>query len=215
MLSDGRLFQASLAHHQLPAKTMAGQKRKGRGRLSAIELLPAEADDVVFWAAKELKAREREQQDIHREFNERLAALDLDIEPISKSSFNRHSMKMAEIARRVENTRDITAVLTEKLQPGQEDDLTIMTAELIKTLVFELLQNAGEAGYSPKQTMEMAAAIKSAASAQHISSARRQKLDQEQAQKVDETLDQVAKLQPGLTPERAAQIRRDVLGVKS
>ena len=187
-------------------------RRKGRGQLSAIDLLPPEADEDVLWASAELRRRERTQLDIWNEFNARLA--DRGIGSISKSSFNRHSMRLAEISRRVETTREITAVLTDRLEPGQEDDLTIMTAELIKTLVFELVNEGGEGGFSAKDAMQMATAIKQAAAAQHISSARRVKLEAEMADKVDETIEKVAQLQPGLSAERAAQIRRDVLGVR-
>lgn len=187
--------------------------KEGRGRLSSIELLPPEADEAILWAADELRKREKSQLQIHEEFNARLA--DLGIGSISKSAFNRHSMKLAYVARRMENTREITKVLTDKLVVGQEDDLTIMTAELIKTLVFELLNEAGEAGFSPKQAMEMAAAIKSAAAAQHISSTRRQKLEEETENKVDEAIEQVSKVVTGLTKERASEIRKKVLGVRN
>ncbi|MEL6503474.1 MAG: DUF3486 family protein [Pseudomonadota bacterium] len=186
----------------------AESKRQGRGRLSSIELLPKEADEVVVWAAHELRERERTQLDIWQEFNARLA--DLGIASISKSAFNRHSVKMAEVARRVETTREITAVLTERLQPGQEDDLTIMVAELIKTLVFELLNSQGEAGFSPKQAMEMASAIKQAAAAQALSSTRRQKLEAELADRVEDAVDQVAQVK-GMSKDTTDAIKRSIL----
>ena len=50
---------------------MARRKLHGRGRLSAIDLLPAEAEDIVAWAAQELADRDRTQLDIYREFVER------------------------------------------------------------------------------------------------------------------------------------------------
>lgn len=185
------------------------RKRQGRGRLSTIDLLPPEADETVLWACQALRTRERTQLDIHDEFNARLA--DLGIGQISKSAFNRHSVRLAEVSRRVESTREISAVLTEKLQPGQEDDLTIMTAELIKTLVFELLNNAGEAGFDPKEAMQMANAIKLAANAQHISTDRRVKLEKELAARVESAVDKVAKTQ-GLSLEVIEGIKANILG---
>ena len=53
------------------------EKREGRGRLSSIELLPAEADEAVAWAAAELIDRTRTADDIHAEFNGKLAAIGL------------------------------------------------------------------------------------------------------------------------------------------
>jgi len=186
-------------------------KRQGRGRLSSINLLPEEADVIVAWAAQELRELKRTQTEIHLEFNQKLEKIGL--EPISASAFNRHAIRLAQITRRIEETREITAVLTERLEPGQTDDLTIMVAETIKTLVFELLNEGGTAGFSPKAAMEMASALKSAAGAQKISADRRMKLETELAQKVDVALDTVSK-EAGLSAEMADEIRRKVLGVK-
>ena len=113
--------------------------RRGRGQLSSIELLPDEADCAVAWAAEELNARERTQVDILTEFNERLAELNLG--PISASAFGRHSMRLARLGRRRSDVREITKALSARLEPGEVDDLTIMTAETIKMLVFELLED--------------------------------------------------------------------------
>jgi len=186
--------------------------RQGRGRLSSIDLLPEEALPDIQWAMEELKNRDRLQKDIHEEFNSRLA--DRGIAAISKSAFNRHSIKLAGIARRIEETRGITAVLTEKLEPGDTDNLTIMVAETIKTLVFEMLTEAGEAGFNPKQAKEMAEALRAAASAQKVSAERRAKLEGELASKVDDAVEKIAEV-AGLSAERAKDIREKVLGVRS
>lgn len=186
--------------------------RQGRGRLSSIDLLPDEALPDIQWAMEELKNRDRLQKDIHEEFNGRLA--DRGIAPISKSAFNRHSIKLAGIARRIEETREITAVLTEKLEPGDTDNLTIMVAETIKTLVFEMLTAGGEAGFTPKQAKEMAEALRAAASSQKVSADRRVKLEKELASQVDEAVEKIAEV-AGLSDERAKDIRNKVLGVRS
>ena len=88
-------------------------RRRGRGRLSSIDLLPEEADGVVAWAFQELKNRERMQKDIHEEFNEKLSELSLG--PISLSAFNRHSIRLATMARRHAEVRAITSSLTAQL----------------------------------------------------------------------------------------------------
>ena len=185
-------------------------KRRGRGRLSSIKMLPPEADEIVRWAALELREEKRTQLDIGNEFNEKLGRIGLD--PISPSAFNRHSVRLADIVRRSNQTREIAAVLTDRMQPGQSDDVTITLAEMIKTLISELLDKGGEAGFSPKSAMEMASALKSAAGAQKISADRRLKLEAALADKVEDTLEHVKK-ETGLSQERVAQIRRDVLGV--
>ena len=49
--------------------------RRGRGRLSAIDRLPAEADDIIAWASNELRDRDRTQQEIYEEFFGKLEEL--------------------------------------------------------------------------------------------------------------------------------------------
>ncbi|MCR9122991.1 MAG: DUF3486 family protein [Phyllobacteriaceae bacterium] len=186
--------------------------RRGRGRLSTIDQLPDEAQPAIAWAVEELRKRERPQTEILAEFNEQLRQLGTD--PISKSAFNRYSMMLAQTTRRIEETHRIVSALGERLNEDASDDLTIMVSELGKTLVFELLQGAGEEGFSPRDAKELAMAARSFAQAQSVSSARRLKLEQEMADKVEEVTEAVAR-EAGLSEERAAELRRQVLGVRS
>ncbi|MEJ0012806.1 MAG: DUF3486 family protein [Bauldia sp.] len=196
-------------------------RRTGRGRLSSIELLPHEAEPIVVWAMGELRARQHTQVDILEEFNKRLRKLAADmgseIAPISLSAFNRHALRLATMARRLEETRTIANALTERLEPGDQDDLTVAVAETIKTLVFELL----EAGVDKKGmptigttgVMELSRALHAAASAQSVSSARRTKVEKEWAAKAAAAIDTVAKAK-GLTADTVEAIKAQVLGVR-
>lgn len=189
-------------------------RRAGRGRLSAIEQLPEEAEPIVAWAMQELRARKHTQVDICEEFNKRLSRLAADlgtgIEPISLSSFNRYAIRLAASARRLEETRAIASALTERLGPDQADDLTVMVAETIKTLVFELLEGDGD--ITPKGAMELARALHSAVSAQSVSSDRRRKVEAEFARKAEDAVDKVAEAR-GLTAETVEAIKAKILGV--
>jgi hypothetical protein len=62
-------------------------ERSKRGRLSAIEQLPASADPAVAWAITQIQERRLQQRDILDGLNKRLAAFGLG--PISHSGFNR------------------------------------------------------------------------------------------------------------------------------
>ncbi|APE43642.1 hypothetical protein BOO69_09615 [Sulfitobacter alexandrii] len=183
--------------------------RQGRGRLSSIDLLPEAADPVVAWAFQELKDRDRLQKDIHAEFNERLAVLGLG--PISMSAFNRHSINIARISRRHEEVRQMTAALTERLDPDQTDDVTIMAAETIKTLIFELLN--GGADMSPKDAMELARALQSAVNAQRVPIERKRAQLAAFANQVDGALEKVA-TETGMGSDRIAELRREFLGLR-
>lgn len=184
------------------------KQRKGRGRLSSIDLLPDEADHIVAWAFQELKERDRTQMEIWFEFNDKLAELNLG--PISKTAFNRHSIRLASMARRHEEVRAITDALTARLEPGQTDDLTIMAAETIKTLIFEIMESGQ---LTPKGTMELSRALQAAVNAQKVSVDRKREMQAQFEKQVDTALDKVSG-EKGLSKEQAATIRREVLGVK-
>ncbi len=94
------------------------------------------------------------------------------------------------------------------------DDLTLIAAEAIKTLVFEVLTSAGECGIDPKGAMQLAAALRAATQAQGVSTTRRQKIEAEFEEKADEAIEKVSK-SAGLNAEQVAQLRRDFLGVRT
>ncbi len=193
-------------------------RRRGRGRLSAIDLLPSECDVIVAWAAQELSAMDRNQTDIFAEFRERLLALQgetgVAFDIPSFSAFNRYSTRLSTMSRRLEEARQIAASLSERLDAGASDDLTVIAGEAIKTLVFELLQSKGEAGISTKGAQELANALRAVAAAQKVSTTRRKEIEEEFAGRVEEAVDKVAD-EAGLSADQVAQIRKDVLGVRS
>lgn len=192
--------------------------RRGRGRLNSIEQLPPEADPIIAWAADQLRDRERTQQDIYAEFFGKLQALqaeyhgELEFTVPSKSAFNRYSIRLATMTRRLEETREIAATISERFDAEASDDLTLIAAEAIKTLVWEVLTAAGESGIDPKGAKSLADALRSAVQAQHLSTARRQKVEKEFAEKVDQAVDSVAKVK-GLTADAAEAIKSQILGV--
>lgn len=199
---------------------------KGRGRLTAIDQLPDECEPIVGWAAQELADRTRTQVEIYGEFKQKLIALQgeqgLDFDIPSFSAFNRYSVRLAMISRRLEQTREIAATLSERMDAAGSDDLTLIAAEAIKTLIFEVLQAKGEAGIDPKGAMELANALRAASAAQASSSNRRLKLEAEEKLRrvesemkanAEKALDTLSN-EPGISKEAIARARRDFLGVR-
>lgn len=190
----------------------------GRGRLNRIELLPEACAHVVTWAAEELQRRDRTQTEIYEEFVGKLQAVDrehrgeLEIDIPSFSAFNRYSLKLATLTQRLNQTREIATALASKFDAGASDDLTLIASEAIKTLVFELVTNGGEAGFDPKSAKALADALFSATRAQGVSTTRRQKVESEFAVKAKEAVKTVAKSK-GLTAEAADEILSKILGV--
>ena len=194
------------------------KKKRGRGRLSSIDLLPPECTPEIVRASEQLRDRDRTQLEIYDEFRARLEALRrehrLDFDIPSPSAFGRFSIRLAEVTRRMETTRDIAEAVATRFDAKASDDLTLVAAEAVKTLVFELLTDAGEAGIDPKGAMQLASALRNTAQAQGVSTGRRQVVDKELAGQFDAAVGKV-KREAGLTDETIARLRREFLGVRA
>ncbi|MCR5855982.1 DUF3486 family protein [Mesorhizobium sp. J428] len=194
-------------------------KRSGRGRLSGMEQLPEEASPIIAAAAEALRDRERTQLDIYEEFFNALNALkrghrgELEFTIPSFSAFNRYSIRLATLTRRLEETREIAAAISKRFDAEASDDLTLIAAEAIKTLVFEVLTAAGESGVDPKGAMQLAGALYRATQAQGVSTARRIKVEKEFGDKVDDAVETIVR-EKGMTAETAEAIKAKILGVR-
>jgi hypothetical protein len=185
-----------------------------RGRLSSLDLLPEWADEAKLWAFGELKSRQRPALEILDEFNARLrtAAWEngvTDPPQISRSAFNRASMRLAVLGRRLEETREIAQVLAPRLDQAGDSSVTLLVAETIKTLVHEMLSNAGELsadGDTAEMLMLTSRALKHAEEAKRISADGRRKIEEEIKARAADAIDKVAKKHGG-TPESIAALK--------
>ncbi|MEY9717868.1 hypothetical protein ABIA22_000358 [Sinorhizobium fredii] len=187
----------------------------GRGRPTNIEMLPEACGRVVAWAAEELQNRDRTQTDIYAEFVTRLEAIqrehrgELEFTIPSFSAFNRYSIKLATMTQRLNETREIASTIASKFDAQASDDLTLIAAEAIKTLIFELLTSKGEAGIDPKGAMSLANALRAAAQAQGVSTARRQRVEKELGEKVGQAVDAVERAGKKIDKEEVLRIIRE------
>lgn len=190
----------------------------GRGRLSGIELLPEACADAVAWAAEELQKRERTQTEIYKDFVSMLEGVhreyrgELEFTIPSFTAFNRYSIRLATLTQRLNQTREIATTLASKFDASASDDLTLIASEAIKTLVFELVTAGGEAGFDPKGAKALADALFSASRAQGVSTARRQKVEADLAERAKQAVSAVVKSK-GITDEGAREILDRFLGV--
>ncbi len=189
----------------------------GRGRLSSFDLLPPEADLLVATAAAALADRDRTQTEIYAEFVagcEKLMAEhrgELEFTIPAFSSFNRFSIRQARLSRRLDQTREIVAVLAAKHDAQASDDLTIIAAEMIKATVLHMLGDAAD-GVVPEDLKRLADGLKSAQVAQNLSADRRAKITADIQKRLAEAVDTTAKAR-GLTAETTEAIKADILGV--
>ncbi|MDX0563310.1 DUF3486 family protein [Sinorhizobium meliloti] len=187
----------------------------GRGRPTNIDMLPEACAPVVAWAAEELQNRDRTQTDIYSEFVAKLEAIqrehrgELEFPIPSFSAFNRYSIKLATLTSRLNETREIASTLAEKFDAADSDNLTLIAAEAIKTLIFELLTSKGEAGIDPKGAMSLANALRAAAQAQGVSTARRQRVEKELGEKVGQAVDAVEKAGKKIDKDEVLRIIRE------
>ncbi|MDT7533744.1 DUF3486 family protein [Sphingobium sp. SA2] len=191
--------------------TDTADRRAGRGHLSSIDMLPDEADDDLAWAIEQLRDRTMPQTAIVGEFNKRLA--DRGIAGVSKSAFSRWAVRKAIQFRKLDEVRHITSEIVGDLGADGADQVTVAVAEMLKVAIYELLEK-GTA--DSKGVMEMARALTSVVSAQKTSHEHRRRLEERVAAQMEQAgdkLEQVA-TERGMTAETAAQIRRDVLGLR-
>ncbi len=150
-------------------------RKVGRGRLTAIDLLPQACDQIIAEAAEALNGREKTQKAIYDEFKTALKALrketGLSFSIPSFSSFNRYSLRLAVMSRRLEQTREIAASLSKRFDAKASDNITLLTAAAIKELIFSTLSSGKN--LSPKATQELANALKGVLAAEHLSTTRR------------------------------------------
>ncbi|MEH3120221.1 MAG: DUF3486 family protein [Methylorubrum populi] len=185
----------------------------GRGRLTAFDLLPEEAEDDVVWAMRELAQRKRTQEDIRVELNARLAAKG--IEGIKSTAFNKRAMRVAAAQRRIHNTKALYESMADDLEPADIGRSTMHLGEFLKTLITELVED-GAGNKSPKQAMELSRAYQSIVMAQKTSTEHRQKLEAEVAARLakaaGKALDAAAR-HKGLSTETVAFMRAELLGI--
>lgn len=191
---------------------------KGRGRKSNIELLPKECSHIVVWAAGELQNADRTQLDIYQEFVAKLEQIqrehrgELEFTIPSFSAFNRHSIKLDAITRDINETREMAAAIAGTFDAAESDDLTLIAAEAIKSLVFQLVTTKKDK-IDPKAVQSLANGLHKATQAQGVSTARRQKIEAEFKAKAEKVIDTIAR-EPGISKEAIARARRDFLGIR-
>lgn len=183
---------------------MAGTKN----RLSAMDMVPDEAQDDIVWAIGQLNLRQRSQADILFDLNDRLATKGVD--PISSSAFNRKALKLRAVQIRLDEARHIFTGIADQFTPEKVDDNNIVLGEFIKMLVFELTQ-ADAAERSPKEAMELARAYHDTVKGQAMSSSRREKLQGNALAAAEAAVVQVAG-KKALTPELKVAFRAMLFG---
>jgi len=189
-------------------------RRKGRGRLSSIEMLPDHAAEAVQEALSRLAERDMDQQSILADLNARLAGLDPPVPSISKSAFNRYSMRFAAQAGKLAEAREMAAAMAERMDEMPEGDVGLMLGETVKVLINDVIMDGMLSGESPsilvlKEASNALKALEQGRLANAKTSQIKVRDFVEQAADVASTAAQAN----GLTSDTVAAIRSEILGV--
>ena len=202
-------------------------RRKGRGMLSSIDLLPNECEEDIVWAKRELDGHAMTQTDILLEFNRRIGAKGHG--PISKGSFSRHSVRLAEARRELLLERQMIDIAGEIL-PNSNTDAAVIAREILK------LRAASAAVESNVDTGKVNSLLDSATKADKLvvskgeEARKNRKSDQDQAAHEAKQSNEATQLadaatpaaadaaervatEAGLSAERVTAIRKGVLGL--
>lgn len=196
------------------------EHRKGRGRLSGIDLLPPEASEIIVWANQQLMERKRTQLDIYAEFKTKLIGLQgglgrgFDIPAFS--SFSRFSLQKAEDQRDLAMQREIASALAAHFDDKGNEDVVTMAVETLKVALLETLRRLRQKGASSKEMMEMSRALNSLVATSKLSAGRRQEIQKAMDEAGEEAIDKAAVVakEAGVSAESIAQMRREFLGVR-
>ena len=195
--------------------------RRGRGRLSSIDLLPEWAEPAVTTALGKLRDNKLPQLEILDAFNAELRALAfaagvMDPPQISSSAFNRKTMRLAAHGRRLAETREIATAIASKMEDGGDEDLTLLLAETIKTVVFEMLERADglqAADWTAEMMANFSVALANAERAKKISADMKLLVEKNFKKSAEAAIDKVATAK-GLTPDTVRDFKRELFGVR-
>lgn len=184
-------------------------RRRGRGHLSSIDMLPDEAEPEIVWALEQLREKKLPQSTILMEFNERLA--DKGLGPISKGAWSRYAVRKAIQFRRLDEAQRLGSELTRSMEADGPDQVTIAVAEMIKVAALEILE-VGQ--LSSKGIMELSRALQSAVGAQKTSAEYRERLEKEVQQRLAEAAKNAGEelKRKGVSKEALEAINQSLLG---
>ncbi len=201
---------------------MAGRDT-GRGRISSIDRLPEWCDEAVRAAYTALKEAKLTQLEILDQLNGAIRSaawaqgITDGIPQISRTAFNRRSLRLAKMGRRLEETREIAAILTPKFEGENAEQITLLLAQTIKSLTFEMLESAGDLsadGETAEMLMFASRALKHAEEAARISADTKARILRDFTEKAEKTVEAVAKAK-GLTEETVEAIKAQILGIRA
>jgi hypothetical protein len=184
--------------------------RQGRGRLHTIDMLPDEADADIAWLSGELREGKRLQIDLLAEFNARLA--DRGIGPISKSSFNRYTVRKAVAFRDLDRYRRLSQELSSVMGAHSAEETTVALIEMGKLRAMEKLE---QGNLDSADLLNLQRATHYGAGARKLALDVREKLEKEFREKLKAAATDISEIGAagGVSQETMDKITRRLTGI--
>jgi len=132
----------------------------------------------------------------------------------SRSAVGRYVKSARKQMERYREAQELAKVWVGKLEEDPDGDVGRLLSEMLRTVAFQQLANAGDedAEISTKDIMFLAGAIKDLASADKVSMERELRIRSEMAKKAADKATEIAK-RGGLSAEMVNDLRRELLGI--
>ncbi|CAI2036629.1 DUF3486 family protein [Serratia plymuthica] len=183
-----------------------------RGRASKIDLLPEGIRDALH---QMLRDKRHTQEQIREAINELIDQHDLpDDMQLSRTGLNRYASRMESVGAKIRASREMAEIWAAKLGSAPTSDVGKLLMEFVKTLAFETSMALAETEKTvePKALGQLALVAQRIESAQMVSHKREKEIRQAFAEEVASTTEKIVS-QAGLSAEKAADIKRQILGI--
>ncbi|MBA5235276.1 DUF3486 family protein [Pectobacterium aroidearum] len=187
-------------------------ERQTRGRPSKIDLLPPAIRDALH---QMLRDKQYTQEQIREAINELIDEHNLpDDMQISRTGLNRYASRMEAVGSKIRASREMAEIWAAKLGSAPTSDVGKLLMEFVKTLAFETSMSLAEKdkAVEPKALGQLALVAQRIESAQMVSHKREKEIRQAFAEEAAEKAEKIVS-QAGLSADKAADIKRQILGI--
>ncbi|CUY26130.1 DUF3486 family protein [Serratia marcescens] len=183
-----------------------------RGRPSKIDLLPESIRDALH---QMLRDKRHTQEEIREAINALIDQHELpDDMQLSRTGLNRYASRMEAIGSKIRASREMAEIWAAKLGSAPTSDVGKLLMEFVKTLAFETSMALAETEKTvePKALGQLALVAQRIEAAQMVSHKREKEIRQAFAEEAAATAEKIVS-QAGLSADKAADIKRQILGI--
>lgn len=181
-------------------------------RRSSIQQLPA---DILADLHELLRDPAVTQLQAAQRINARLIDLGSD-QRVSKSAVNRYSIRMEEVGKKIQQSRQIADMWIGRLGHQPQGEVGKLLNEFTRTIAFDTALSLSEESepVPPKLLKELALAVKHLEEAASVNMKREQEIRRAAAEEAASVAEKEARAQ-GLSQAGVAEIKRKILGAKA